>query len=260
MAVRMLACTVLAGLLGAAPAIPAPHTTRFRVDQTLSQEIDATRAGKGKQRLSFSTTSFLTVTLTDSAGGRSVRVVVDSMLGDTASPIPSAVFDSAKGAEFHAFLAASGKLSDLEGVNVSPAAARVQGFLTDFFPWVKAGVKMNEQWADTTSKITTDGHDSVVVKRVTSYRVLGNEKRDSKNALKVASQYTSDVHGTQPTPNGPAKIEGTGKGTGTYYVTRDGGYLGGDWRLESALTLTGSFADDPLPISISQTTKVTTLP
>jgi hypothetical protein len=76
----------------------------------------------------------------------------------------------------------------------------------------------------------------------------------------VASQYSSAVHGTQPTPNGPAKLEGTGKGTGTYWVTQDGSYLGGDWQLESALTLTGSFADDPLPISISQTTKVTTLP
>jgi hypothetical protein len=260
MAVRTMACVMLAGLLGAAPAGRAPQTTRFRVDQTLSQEIDATGAGKGKQRLSFSTSSFLTVTLTDTAGGRSVKVVVDSMRGDSTSPIPSAVFDSAKGAEFHAFLAASGKLSDLEGVNVTPAAARVQGFLTDFFPWVKTGARMNEQWADTSSKITTDGHDSVVVKRVTSYRVLGSEKRDSRKALRVASQYTSAVHGTQPTPNGPAKIEGTGKGTGTYYVTTDGSYLGGDWQLESALTLTGSFANDPLPISISQTTKVTTLP
>ncbi|HEX3275366.1 MAG TPA: hypothetical protein VHR43_10955 [Gemmatimonadales bacterium] len=259
MAARALACTLLATLLGS-PGTQAPRTTRFRVDQTLSQEIDATGAGKGKQRLSFSTTSWLSVTLTDTAGGRSVRVVVDSMRGDSTSPIPPTVFDSAKGAEFHAFLAHNGRLSDLEGVNVSPAAARVQGFLSDFFPWVKAGARTNEQWADTSSKITTDGHDSVVVKRITSYRVVGSEQRNATKALRVASQYSSAVHGTQPTPNGPAKLEGTGKGTGTYWVTQDGSYLGGDWQLESALTLTGSFADDPLPISISQTTKVTTLP
>jgi hypothetical protein len=259
MAVRALACTLLATLL-ASPGATAPRTSRFRVDQTLSQEIDASGAGKGKQRLSFSTTSWLTVTLTDTAGGRSVRVVVDSMRGDSTSPIPSSVFDSAKGAEFHAFLAATGKLSDLEGVNVAPAAARVQGFLSDFFPWVKVGAKANEQWADTSSKVTTDGHDSVVVKRITSYRVVGSEQRNATKALRVASQYTSAVHGTQPTPNGPAKLEGTGTGTGTYWVTQDGGYLGGDWQLQSALTLTGSFADNPLPISISQTTKVTTLP
>ena len=85
-------------------------------------------------------------------------MVVDSMRGDSTAPIPAAVFDSAKGAEFHAFLTAAGKLSDLEAVNVSPAALRVQGFLTDFFPWVKAGVKAGEQWADTSAKATTDRH------------------------------------------------------------------------------------------------------
>jgi hypothetical protein len=169
------------------------------------------------------------------------------------------VFDSAKGAEFHAFLSAAGKLGDLEAVNVSPAALRVQGFLTDFFPWVKSGAKAGERWADTSSKATTDGSDSVVVKRVTAYRVVGNETRNSRKSVRVASEYTSSVAGTQPTPNGPARIEGSGKGTGTYFVTPDGQYLGGDWQLHSALTITGAFANEPLPITITQLTKVTAL-
>ena len=101
----------------------------------------------------------------------------------------------------------------------------------DFFPWVKAGAKEGEQWADTSAKTTTDGTDSVVVKRITAYRVVGKEKRDSQKALRVTSEYQSTVAGTQPTPNGPARIEGTGKGTGTYFVSPDGVYLGGDWQL-----------------------------
>lgn len=256
---RLPACALLATLSGAAHAAQAPVVNRFRVDQTLSQEVDATAAGKGKQSISFATSSFLTVTLSDTAGGRSVRIVVDSMRGDSTSPIPAAVFDSARGAEFHAFLSSAGRLSELESINVSPAAARVQGFLTDFFPWVKAGVKTGEQWADTSSKATTDGTDSVVVKRVTSYRVMGAEKRPTGKALRIASAYTSTVAGTQPTPNGPARIEGSGKGTGTYFVSPDGVYLGGDWQLRSALSLTMASANDPLPITITQTTKVTPL-
>jgi hypothetical protein len=43
-------------------------------------------------------------------------------------------------------------------------------------------------------------------------------------------------------------------------VSPDGAYLGGDWRLESALTIAGAFAEHPLPITISQTTKVTPIP
>ncbi|HET7469490.1 MAG TPA: hypothetical protein VFJ81_07430 [Gemmatimonadales bacterium] len=260
-ALRLTALTTFAILLGAAPGRLAPITSRFRVDQTLTQDVDATAAGKGRQRVSFSTSSFLTVTLNDTAGGKAVRIVVDSMRGDSASPIPTSVFDSARGAEFHAFLSAAGKLSTLEAVNVSPAAARVQGFLTDFFPWVKARAKPGEQWADTSTQATTNGLDSVVVRRVTSYRVAGRETRGARKALRVTSEYSSTIRGTQPTDTGqPARIEGSGTGSGVYFVSPDGAYLGGDWRLESALTIAGAFAEHPLPITISQTTKVTPIP
>jgi hypothetical protein len=260
MVARFVACTALAALAAAQPPAPKPRIARYRVDQTTTQKIDATAAGKGQQSIAFSTSSFVTLTLTDSTGGKSVRIVVDSMRGDSATPVPPAVFDSARGAEFHAFLASNGRLSELEAVNVSEAAARVQGFLTDFFPWVKAGTKEGEQWADTSTKTTTSGSDTVVVRRVTAYHVGKKEKRDSKKALHVVSEYRSSVAGTQPTPNGPARVEGSGKGIGDYFVTPDGVYLGGDWQLESALTIAGSFSNEPIPITITQTTKVTALP
>ena len=117
---RLTALTTFAILLGAAPGRLAPITRRFRVDQTLTQDVDATAAGKGRQRVSFSTSSFLTVTLNDTAGGKAVRIVVDSMRGDSASPIPTSVFDSARGAEFHAFLSAAGKLSSVQDNDSAP--------------------------------------------------------------------------------------------------------------------------------------------
>jgi len=255
----LVACTI-AALLGATPS-RAPVTARFRVDQALTQDIDATAAGKGKQSMSFSTSSYLSITFTDTTGGKSLRIVVDSMRGDSATPIPAAVFDSARGAEFHAFLSTAGKLSDIEEVSISAAAARVQGFLADFFPWVKAGARPGEQWADTNSRTTTDGTDSVVVRRVTSYRVVGKEKLGGRTALRVASQLSSAVHGMQPTETGQrARIDGTSTGSGSYLVSSDGTYLGGDWHLRSTLTITGSFSSDPLPITITQSTKVTPLP
>ena len=48
----------------------APVTAKYRVDQTVTQEIDASAAGKGKQSISFTTSSFVTLTLTDSTGGK----------------------------------------------------------------------------------------------------------------------------------------------------------------------------------------------
>jgi hypothetical protein len=237
----------------------APLTTRYRVDQTLTQELDGTAEGRGKQTLSFTTATFVTVTLADSASGKTLHVVLDSIKGDSSTPIPAAVMDSARGTQFHAFVSPSGKPTGLQPVGSTPAAAQVQGLLSDFFPWVRAGFKVGEAWADTSSNSTGQGKDTVVVRRIVAYRAAANETRGAKKAVRITTDYTSQVAGTQPTPNGPARIEGSGSGKGAYFVSSEGLYLGGDWQLQSALKISGSFSKQPLPITITQTTKVTAL-
>jgi hypothetical protein len=252
------------GALGAvALALPAgraaPLTTKYRVDQTLRQEVDASGAGAGKQVLSFALSSFVTVTLNDSAGGRTMKVVIDSIRGDSAAPIPPAVMDSARGGEFRAFIDRTGKPSPLTPTGTSPAASQVQGLLSDFFPWVRAGFKVGEAWSDTSVHTTGAGADTVTVRRVTNYKAAANETRSSAKAVRITTDHSSTVSGNQPTPQGTARIEGAGSGTGTYFVSPDGRYLGGEWRLRNALQLSGAFAKEPLPITVTQTTKVTTL-
>jgi hypothetical protein len=257
MLLRSARLTAIAATGLALPAIVlVPATTKYRIDQSLSQEIDATAAGGAKEKLSFSTTSFVTVTLADSAGGKLLRVVVDSIRGDSATPIPPAVLDSARGAEFRGFVQRSGKPTGLEPRGGVPAAAQIQGLLSDFFPWTKAGLKAGDRWSDTTAKTNATGADSVTVRRVSAYKAEAGEAR---KAVRVTEDFTSSVAGTQPTPNGPARIEGTGRGTGAYYVGTDGRYLGGSWQQQSSIKISGSFAKQPLPITIIQKTKVSTL-
>jgi hypothetical protein len=241
------------------PKALAPTTTKYRIDQSLTQEIDATAVGGAKQRIAFSTSSFVTVTLSDSAGGKSIRVVIDSLRGDSAAPIPAAVFDSARGAEFRGFVTKSGKPSGLEPAHPNPAAAQIQGLLSDFFPWIKTGVRLGDSWADTTARTNASGVDSVTVRRVSAYKAIGSETYNTRKAMRITEDFTSSVAGTQPTPSGPARIEGTGKGRGAYYVASDGRYLGGDWQQESSLAISGSFAPKPLPVVIVQKTRVTTV-
>lgn len=252
---RLFAATaLLLPLLGGTPT-----TTKYRIDQSLSQEIDATAAGGAKQKIAFTTSSFVTVNLADSAGGKVIRVVVDSLRGDSAVPIPAAVLDSARGAEFHGFVEKSGKPSGLEPVRANPAAVQIQGLLSDFFPWIKAGLKVGDSWSDTTAKTNATGTDSVTVRRVSAYKAAASETWNSHRAVRISEDFTSSVAGTQPTPNGPARIEGSGSGKGSYYVSPDGRYLGGDWQQQSSLAISGAFAKQPLPITIVQKTKVTAL-
>ena len=244
-------------------ALPAlrlpPVTAKYRVDQSLTQEVDASGAGQGNQTLTFSTSTFVSVMLNDSAGGRTMRVVIDSVKGDSATPIPAAVLDSARGGEFRAFLSRGGKPSSLTPTGTSPAAAQVQGLLADFFPWVRAGLKVGEAWVDTTVNTTGAGSDTVTVRRITTYKAAAAETRGTTRSVRVTTEHTSTVAGVQPTPQGPATIDGTGSGSGAYYVTPDGRYLGGEWQLQSSLRLSGSFAKEPVPVKVTQTTKVSAL-
>ena len=250
--------TLVTGLV--LPALgDAPSTVKYRIDQSLTQELDATAAGGAKQRIAFSTTSFVTVTLSDSAGGKALRVVVDSVRGDSATPIPVAVLDSARGVEFRGFLEKSGKPTGLKPSSNASAASQIQGLLSDFFPWTRAGLKVGDSWADTTAKTTGAGSDSVTVRRVSAYKAAVSEIKDSRKAVRVTENFTSSVAGTQPTPNGPARIEGTGNGNGFYFVGPDGRYLGGSWQQQSDLKISGSFAPQPLPITIVQKTRVSPL-
>ena len=250
--------------LAAAALVPpviglAPTTTKYRIDQSLSQEIDASSAGGARQTISFKTSSFVTVTLADSAGGKVMRVMIDSVRGDSATPIPPAVLDSARGAEFRGYVERSGKPLALKPVTDTPAASQVQGLLSDFFPWIRNGVKVGDSWTDTTANVNGVGADSVTVRRVSAYKASANETRGARKAVLIVQDFTSSVAGTQPTPSGPARIEGNGTGKGSYYIGTDGRYLGGSWQQHSSLTITGSFAPQPLPITIDQTIKVTTL-
>ena len=256
---RSAAFTALAAALVLPVSDSAPTTTKYRIDQSLSQEVDATAAGGAKQGISFNTSSFITVVLADSAGGKAMRVVVDSVRGDSATPIPPAVLDSARGAEFHGFVEKSGKPLGLEPTTGTSAAAQIQGLLSDFFPWIRAGVKIGDSWTDTTAKVNGVGADSVTVRRVSAYKASANEIRGTRKAVRITEDFTSSVVGTQPTPSGPARIEGSGTGKAAYYVGSDGRYLGGDWQHQSSLRISGSFAPEPLPITIVQKIRVTTL-
>ncbi len=259
MASHSIGWTTLGALALAVPvAGPAPITMRYRIDQSLTQEVEA--PGQGKQSLSFSTSSFVRVTLTDSAGGRALRVEVDSMRGDSTTPIPATVFDSARGAVFQGFVTREGRPTRLQSAGGNPVAVQIQGLVNDFYPWARAGLKVGETWSDTSVVTTGEAPDTVTVRRVNRYRTAANETHGGRPAVRVAIEYDTEVSGSQPTPSGSARIQGAGGGKGSYLVSADGRYLGGEWELNSSLTLTGAFAPEPVPLTLRQITRVATLP
>ena len=255
MTARALALLALAGTSVGTP----PATMRYRIDQTIDQAVDASVIGGGQQQQRFSVSTFLSVTLTDTAGGKVVAAVVDSMRADSA-PLPQAVLDSARGTPLHGLLDAAGHISGVKTLRDTPLAPQLTDIVSRLYPGLRIGLKVGDGWTDTTQTSNAAGGGTLMVSRITTYKATGTEARRDGKALKVETAFTSNVSGTQQTPAGPAQIQGSGTGTGTHYVTTDGRYLGGGYSVTTKLTLAGAFAPQPLPVTLTETFAVITLP
>ena len=116
----MQARILMAGaLFSGAMMVPAPHaasvTARYKVAQRIFQEVDATALGGGKQGFVVKTTSYVQLTLTDTTGGRSVKVLVDSIHGDSLPPgAPADMLTKAAGVVVTGFVDGKGKLSNVK--------------------------------------------------------------------------------------------------------------------------------------------------
>jgi hypothetical protein len=252
---RLFALLALAGASGSA----APGSTRYRVDQAVDQSVDATAIGGGPQRQRFAVSTFVTVTLTDTSGGKVVNAVIDSMIGDSA-PVPKAVLDSVRGLPVHGLLDRAGHISAVKPLRETPLAAQMTDIVSRLYPGLRQKLKQGDGWTDTSQVSTPTNGGTMNLRRITTYKASGKERRGSTDALRVDASFSSIVNGTQQTPNGPATIEGTGSGKGAHYIAADGRYLGGNWTVTTNLTLSGSFAPKPMPVTLIETFAVSELP
>ncbi|HEX5387799.1 MAG TPA: hypothetical protein VFW66_13935 [Gemmatimonadales bacterium] len=244
---------------GARPGTPhrapaaAPVAAHYRIDQTVEQIVDASALGGGEERQRFSVSTFLALTLTDSAGGRTVHAVVDSMRGDSTTPVPRTVLDSARGVALHGFVTRSGKLVGVQPLTPTPLAAQLTAVVRQLFPPVRQGIKVGDGWADTTESSNAAGGGTVTIRRVTRYRATGAESHGGMRAVKIETAFTASVTGTQQMGEGTANVEGSGTGKETYYIAPDGHYLDGNSTQISRLTISGAFAPKPLPVQLTET-------
>src|SRR5262249_21436635 len=149
----LIAATLVGGLAAAHPRIPhaAPVTTRYRVETKTETTVDLSGLGQPNQQVNLGVVSWIAVTVSDTAGGKELHVVVDSLKYDGgAAQLTQASVDSARGGTLHAFLDAK---SHVQNIVTRPAdnvfLADVQGVIHSFFPKVSAAAKAGDTWVDT---------------------------------------------------------------------------------------------------------------
>jgi hypothetical protein len=255
-------------MLAAAVALPlvlgwvldGPRTTRYRIETTVEQVIDLTAVGQSEQRNNLQLVNFLTITFNDTVGGQSLHAVLDSIVKSPDTPQPSQEsLDSARGRAWHAHLAPDGKVTNITRVD-STSQGQVSDLLTNFFPRVRPGAKVGDQWTDTTETTSNEDGQSLTTRTVTNYSVTGTETRDGARALKIDAAFSLAQTGEINQAGQALTVDGTGTGTSTYYVTQDGRYLGGTSTTNAELQITAAAIPAPIPVQLKNVTTVGILP
>ena len=258
----MQARILMAGaLFSGAMMVPAPHaasvTTRYKVAQRIFQEVDATALGGGKQGFVVKTTSYVQLTLTDTTGGRSVKVTVDSIHGDSLPPgAPADMLSKAAGVVVTGVVDAKGKLSN---VKASSDAGGLQ--LTSLRAAAPPAHQEQPQ-----GRRCLDGHHGDGERQhehAHRHQFQGHRHRDARRTSRRArsmGRSAPSIAGTQETPGGSADIDGTGTGTSSYLIAPDGALLGGTSSSKSNLNVTLAAQGAILPLVLSQSVEITPLP
>jgi hypothetical protein len=263
MSVRSTMLASLALMPFALPATPpAASTTRYRFDLKVETTVDLSVVGAPTQVTNLGLNAWVVMTLSDSAGGKVVHVIVDSLKVDTTIPqITPATIDSAKGGMVHGWVDPTGHIKNVTGTpSGNPLLASVQGVVNALFPRVKAGTKAGDHWVDTTEVSNSGEGNNTKVKLVLNYAAEGNETVAGLPATKVTASSTSTVSGTMENAMaGTMEVEGNGTGTGTFSIGTDGRFLGGTLASTIDQRLKVAMAPAPIPVKTIQSLTVTLL-
>lgn len=253
---RLLSTAALASGFLATPAGPgavSPTTTlKYKVGIVAQSVVDLSALGAGEQKNTSGFTGLFTMTLVDTAGGKALTIVLDSMVIDSASQgmaMLQAAADSSKGSTWHGLLTSQGKIDNLVLVQGGPGAQQFEAVLAGFFPRGSAHTrKKGDVWSDTVSYSSTTDGGSTNLKLMTTFTAAGEGMYENAKALVINTTTVTSSAGSQEGPGGDMQLEGNGKGAGVFYVSKEGRYLGGNNTLDSDITITTSQAPVPIPL------------
>lgn len=257
----MLALALLAAVAPAPRPAAAPVNTRYKFVSTSTQVIDQTVIGGPRQEVPSGNTVYFTLTVNDSAGGRAVRLVIDSLLGAGAmlQQVPKATFDSTRGSVYAGFVPAGGGLDTMLAVKSGGSqGASFAVRVLELFPGLKTG-GAGTTWLAERERRVAINNGSLLVKRKTTFTARGAEPVDGTPATRYDIAFTTDQSGTQETPSGTARITGTSNGKGVHYFSAAGIYLGGSREETTQLSVALDIAPAAIPIEQRSSSTVSVL-
>ena len=208
------------------------------------QVVNLSALGQGAQRTNFGLIDYLTISLDDTVGGQTVHAVIDSIIKADTSAFTTRRRWTAPGAArgTPCLRPKAGFPISSEPTRLAAAGGQMTALLNNFFPESSAGPRWRSMGRYHREYQRT-GSQTITTKTITNSSVTGRETRDGQPALKVETAFSMAQSGVLNQGGGTLSIDGTGKGTATYWVTPEGKYLGSNSTETSDLQVTA----DQLP-------------
>ncbi len=246
----------LGGLLVA--ATPAPTTLRYRIESKTEQVVDLSAMGQGNQTNAFSQIAIISITLSDTAGGKVMHAVVDTIGSDAPLPGIAESAQKAKGAWLHGFVDQWGRVKiAATSADSNDMVSQLRNSLARFFPIVKPGTKDGDTWVDTSRVDTKTAQQAMKTETITTYTRAGSAAHGGETALRIDATSATKGAGTMENPMaGTMDVELTDAGTETFWVATDGRYLGGEAKSDGKSLVRTPMAPDAIPVKLTRTTTV----
>lgn len=244
--------------LGAMVSAPAPIS--YRIEQKTESKVDLSVFGQGEQIQNQDVTWFVTLAYTDSAGGRVVHAVLDSLRTQGGMiPVSPAALDSAKGTTYHGYQDGEWKLRSLTASKASTLGVQFEATLRLLHPSIKRGAAAGARWTDTLDVTTKTDQANLSANTVRNFVMGGAETFEGTAATRLNVEMFTSIKGTLETPGGSAEMAGSGPGTGAFYLASDGRFVGGTSSSNIDALVTLASAPAPIPVKTTTTTTVSVL-
>jgi hypothetical protein len=166
------------GVVG--PTGPDKAAQRYRLDLVIVQEVDATAAGQGVAKSDITSSAFVTVTMSDTTGGKLAHVVIDSVNMTVNGPLAQQYTQELAVALRNQFL--HGYIVDGKMVGAAKPSVEDNNVMTlvmpvmnTMFPGVGAKSSGVQSWTDTTKSDVTNEQMTQHNQAVIVWTVTGRE-------------------------------------------------------------------------------------
>lgn len=246
---------MLALLLALHP-LPAPRPVaapeRFVITTRGVTNLDLSAAGQGAQSYTLLSKLFVSVSLSDSTGGRIANIVVDSNsfdAGALSGQLPPEMSASAKGAAFHLYVVNGKSVTPILPAPMSMQAAQASGGIELILAGLRA-MKAGDSWTDTTTTERSTGEVSAKGTRIAVWTAKAGES----GTLELNATWT----GTTVGGAGDSQMEM--KVSGTSHVSTVGGKLAKQGAVTGTGSATMNMGGMSVPMTITTETTVDPLP